>query len=124
MNTTQPYLKLPPSYNYMERRSLIRICLKRCILLSMPLICSYNNNIENVILPNIELITCLLVVEQNNELLFKNHHSHPTGSMSLPEVYATSVSNHKHGLGHGIIMVEVEAKVVVVAMVVIILGIR
>ena len=31
-----------------------------------------------------ELIACLLVAEQNNELLLKNHHSRPIGSISLP----------------------------------------
>ena len=31
-----------------------------------------------------ELIACLLVVEQNNELLLKNQQSRPIGSISLP----------------------------------------
>ena len=31
------------------------------------------------------------MVEQNNELLLKNHQSHPTKSMSFPEVNATFV---------------------------------
>ena len=30
------------------------------------------------------LIACLLVAEQNNELLLKNHQSRPTGSIPLP----------------------------------------
>ena len=33
-----------------------------------------------------ELISHLLVVEQHNELLMKNHESWPTGSMPFPEV--------------------------------------
>ncbi|KAK9698231.1 hypothetical protein RND81_08G090000 [Saponaria officinalis] len=37
-----------------------------------------------------ELISCLLVVEQNNELLMKNHESRPTGSTPLPETNVTS----------------------------------
>ncbi|KAG6486689.1 hypothetical protein ZIOFF_055268 [Zingiber officinale] len=37
-----------------------------------------------------ELISCLLVVEQNNEFLMKNHEAHPTGSAPFPEVNATS----------------------------------
>ncbi|XP_048493703.1 uncharacterized protein LOC125494156 [Beta vulgaris subsp. vulgaris] len=37
-----------------------------------------------------ELISCLLVAEQNNELLMKNHESRPTGSAPLPEANATS----------------------------------
>ncbi|XP_021757876.1 uncharacterized protein LOC110722894 [Chenopodium quinoa] len=32
-----------------------------------------------------ELISCLIVVEQNNELLIKNHESRPTGSTPFPE---------------------------------------
>ena len=48
-----------------------------------------------------ELIACLLVAEQNNELLLKNHQSRPTGSVSLPEANATSISIHKHGRGRG-----------------------
>jgi hypothetical protein len=37
-----------------------------------------------------ELISCLLVAEQNNELLMKNHRSRPTGSSPFPEANATS----------------------------------
>ncbi|XP_021741128.1 uncharacterized protein LOC110707404 [Chenopodium quinoa] len=37
-----------------------------------------------------ELISCLLVAEQNNELLMKNHGSRPTGSTPFPEANATS----------------------------------
>ncbi|XP_068304220.1 uncharacterized protein [Pyrus communis] len=38
-----------------------------------------------------QLIFVLLVVEQNNELLMKNHHSRPTGSAPFPEVNADSL---------------------------------
>ena len=38
----------------------------------------------------LELISCLLVAEQNNELLMKNHQSRPTGSEPFPEVNAIS----------------------------------
>ncbi|KAK4597752.1 hypothetical protein RGQ29_015316, partial [Quercus rubra] len=37
-----------------------------------------------------ELISCLLVVEQNNELLLRNHQSRPTGSTPFPEVNGVS----------------------------------
>ncbi|XP_050111870.1 uncharacterized protein LOC126590457 [Malus sylvestris] len=56
-----------------------------------------------------QLISVLLVVEQNNELLMKNHNSRPTGSapfvevnVASLEVNATSSSgdNHKRGCGH------------------------
>ena len=46
-----------------------------------------------------ELISCLLVVEQNNELLMKNHKSHPIGSESFPKVNA--ISSQKRGRGCG-----------------------
>ena len=37
-----------------------------------------------------ELISCLLVAEQNNELLMKNHESRPTGSTPFPEANVTT----------------------------------
>ena len=52
-----------------------------------------------------ELISCLLVAEQNNELLLKNHQSRPTGSTPFPEVNGTSYDNNRgyngRGRGHG-----------------------
>ena len=36
-----------------------------------------------------ELIACLLVAEQHNKLLLKNHQSRPTGFIPLPEANAT-----------------------------------
>lgn len=51
-----------------------------------------------------ELISCLLVAEQNNELLLKNHESRPTGSTPFPEanvVTNESVSGRGRGRGHG-----------------------
>jgi hypothetical protein len=36
-----------------------------------------------------ELISCLLVAEQNNEVLMKNHQSRPTGFSPFPEANAT-----------------------------------
>ena len=37
-----------------------------------------------------QLISCLLVAEQNNELLMKNHEARPTGSAPFPEVNVTA----------------------------------
>ncbi|KAK9677329.1 hypothetical protein RND81_11G136700 [Saponaria officinalis] len=58
-----------------------------------------------------ELISCLLVAEQNNELLMKKHESRPTGSTPLPEANVTSynekgnyrdhASNSGRGRGRG-----------------------
>ncbi|KAM2630745.1 hypothetical protein TB1_029577 [Malus domestica] len=56
-----------------------------------------------------QLISVLLVAEQNNELLMKNHNSRPTGSAPFPEVNAASLerntisshgNNYKRGRGH------------------------
>ncbi|XP_068312507.1 uncharacterized protein [Pyrus communis] len=56
-----------------------------------------------------QLISVLLVAEQNNELLVKNHQSRPTRSAPFPEVNAASLevnatssggNNHKRGRGH------------------------
>ena len=46
-----------------------------------------------------ELIACLLVVEQNNELLLKNHQSCPTESISLLEANAT-IQTNRRGRGY------------------------
>ncbi|KAL6281303.1 hypothetical protein ACE6H2_018184 [Prunus campanulata] len=55
-----------------------------------------------------ELVSCLLLAEQNNELLLKNHQSRPTVSAPLPEINAASQevnatlsrdSIHKRGRG-------------------------
>ncbi|KAK9735043.1 hypothetical protein RND81_04G179900 [Saponaria officinalis] len=61
-----------------------------------------------------QLISCLLVAEQNNELLMKNHESRPTGSTPFPEANVTlcnkrepknkdyaSSSSRGHGRGFG-----------------------
>ncbi|KAK8322277.1 hypothetical protein V6Z12_A12G156300 [Gossypium hirsutum] len=63
-----------------------------------------------------ELISCLLVAEQNNELLMKNHELRPTGSAPFPEANVSlhngqelkethhansSVRGHGHGRGRG-----------------------
>ena len=51
-----------------------------------------------------ELISCLLVAEQNNELLMKNHEARPTGSAPFPEVNAATYhpyNGQNRGRGHG-----------------------
>ncbi|XP_075475643.1 uncharacterized protein LOC142508329 [Primulina tabacum] len=64
-----------------------------------------------------ELISCLLVAEQNNELLMKNHQMRPTGftpfpeangttfpeeyEIAFPEANANSTQNHNNGRGRG-----------------------
>ena len=48
-----------------------------------------------------QLISCLLVAEQNNELLMKNHQSRPTGSEAFPEVNAISSQNYERRRGCG-----------------------
>ncbi|KAL5817578.1 hypothetical protein ACOSQ3_025956 [Xanthoceras sorbifolium] len=48
-----------------------------------------------------ELISCLLVAEQNNELLIKNYELRPTGSSTFPEVNANRYKSHGRGRGYG-----------------------
>ncbi|KAK9050256.1 hypothetical protein SSX86_030774 [Deinandra increscens subsp. villosa] len=49
-----------------------------------------------------ELISCLLVAEQNNKLLLQNHQARPVGSSPLPEANAaTSQSSRGRGGGRG-----------------------
>ena len=50
-----------------------------------------------------ELISCLLVAEQNNELLMINHESRPTGSAPapLPEVNVVMQNHYNYGRGRG-----------------------
>ncbi|XP_078150905.1 uncharacterized protein LOC144546235 [Carex rostrata] len=66
-----------------------------------------------------ELISCLLVAEQNNELLMKNHESRPTGSASFPEVNVAMHNNsgqfQGRGRGKAVAMVEAVVEVVVEA---------
>ena len=48
-----------------------------------------------------ELISCLLVAEQNNKLLMKNHQSRPTGTKPFPKVNAISSQTNGRGRRHG-----------------------
>ncbi|PIN26887.1 hypothetical protein CDL12_00351 [Handroanthus impetiginosus] len=48
-----------------------------------------------------ELISCLLVAEQNNELLMRNHEIRSTESAPFPKVNATLYNNFNRGNKHG-----------------------
>ncbi|XP_015072615.1 uncharacterized protein LOC107016762 [Solanum pennellii] len=48
-----------------------------------------------------ELISHLLVAEQNNDLLLKNHENRPTGSELLPEVNEAYAHHPRHEKGRG-----------------------
>ena len=48
-----------------------------------------------------ELISCLLVAEQNNELLLQNHQSRPTSSASILKVNVASSSGRGRSRGRG-----------------------
>ena len=48
-----------------------------------------------------QLISCLLVVEQNNELLMKNHEARPTGYAPFPEVNVTAYQPHNQNTRPG-----------------------
>ncbi|XP_074373456.1 uncharacterized protein LOC141713778 [Apium graveolens] len=47
-----------------------------------------------------DLLSTLLVAEQNHELVIKNHQSRPTGSAPLPEVNNMSFQQNVHGKGY------------------------
>ncbi|XP_074282879.1 uncharacterized protein LOC141607429 [Silene latifolia] len=47
-----------------------------------------------------EFISCLLVVEQNNELLMQNHQTHPTGSSPIPIIEANATVTESGGKRH------------------------
>ena len=47
-----------------------------------------------------ELISHLLLTEQNNDLLLKNHENRPTGSEPLPEVNEAYAHHARHEKGH------------------------
>ncbi|XP_020270895.1 uncharacterized protein LOC109846083 [Asparagus officinalis] len=68
-----------------------------------------------------ELISCLLVTEQNNELLMKNHETRPTDSAPFPEVNVTTYQHHNQTQGHGHGRGPVGADVVEVVQVVLII---
>jgi len=44
-------------------------------------------------------MSCLLMAEQNNKLLMKNHESQPMVSALFPEVNATIYNNNNYGYG-------------------------
>ncbi|XP_022036585.1 uncharacterized protein LOC110938888 [Helianthus annuus] len=50
-----------------------------------------------------DLISCLLVAEQNNELLMKNHETCPVGTTPFPEVNVATYNDQSgsHGRGRG-----------------------
>ncbi|XP_049358893.1 uncharacterized protein LOC125823579 [Solanum verrucosum] len=54
-----------------------------------------------------ELISCLLVAEQHNDLLMKNHEARPTGSAPLPEAHGVEAHGQseirQNNRGHNIV---------------------
>ena len=44
-----------------------------------------------------ELITCLLIAKQHNEVLMKNHQSYPIGAKVFPEANATTSNDSSRG---------------------------
>ena len=47
------------------------------------------------------MISSILLSERNNELLMKNHQSHPTGFSLFPEVNAISSNHNSRGSKRG-----------------------
>ena len=64
---------------------------------------SYNNTIENKVLFFLKLISYVLVAEQNNEFLMKNHKSRPNGSTPFSKVNAARYNKNNNECGgvHG-----------------------
>jgi len=58
------------------------------------------------------------VAKQNNELLMKNHKSHPTSSTPFVEANETSFhgnkGNHGCGCGHGRKIIEVKGNILII----------
>ncbi|KAJ0432107.1 putative transcription factor interactor and regulator CCHC(Zn) family [Helianthus annuus] len=48
-----------------------------------------------------ELISCLLVAEQNNELLMKNHETRPVGATPIPEANVATYNGQSESYGRG-----------------------
>ncbi|KAJ0454673.1 hypothetical protein HanIR_Chr15g0742771 [Helianthus annuus] len=48
-----------------------------------------------------ELISCLLVAEQNNELLMKNHETRPIGATPIPEADVATYDGQSESYGRG-----------------------
>ncbi|XP_022007633.2 uncharacterized protein LOC110906875 [Helianthus annuus] len=48
-----------------------------------------------------ELISCLLVAEQNNELLMKNHETRPVGATPIPEANVATYNGQSESYTHG-----------------------
>nr|GEY14077.1 uncharacterized protein [Tanacetum cinerariifolium] len=48
-----------------------------------------------------DLISCLLVAEQNKELLMKNHETRATGTASFLEANVATFNNQNGGHGRG-----------------------
>lgn len=47
-----------------------------------------------------DLISCLLVAEENNQLLMRNHESRPCGSVPVPEAHVATGFTHGDGRGY------------------------
>ncbi|KAK2418163.1 hypothetical protein QL285_040386 [Trifolium repens] len=61
-----------------------------------------------------DLVAALLVAEQNNELLIKNHQLRPTGTIVYPEINATTFNQ---GRGDIITLKDVAVILILVVMV-------
>ncbi|XP_021820567.1 uncharacterized protein LOC110762270 [Prunus avium] len=112
--------KTVSEYNYAMHRitSLMKLCgesISKKDMLEKTLSTSHASNVlpqqqyrHSGFTKYSELVSCLLLAEQNNELLLKNHQSRPTNSASLPEintasreVNATSSRGSIHRRGRG-----------------------
>ncbi|XP_059294565.1 uncharacterized protein LOC132047554 [Lycium ferocissimum] len=65
-------------------------------------VCSYKEEYREMRFKKYsELISHILVAEQHNELLMKNHESRPTGTAPFPEVNEANFRHSRRGRGRG-----------------------
>ncbi|XP_026397056.1 uncharacterized protein LOC113291775 [Papaver somniferum] len=57
------------------------------------------HNRERKLMEYSEIISCLLIAKQNNDLLLRNHEARPVGSAAVPEAHATT--SFGRGNNHG-----------------------
>ncbi|XP_059311216.1 uncharacterized protein LOC132062709 [Lycium ferocissimum] len=81
---------------------MILISRKRRSPLFMPRMCSVKEEYrEKGFTKHCDLIAHLLVAEQNNDLLMKNHENRPTGAAPFPEVNEVYAHYSRRGKGRG-----------------------
>ncbi|WP_284190130.1 hypothetical protein, partial [Zoogloea oryzae] len=82
-------------YQFVEKKLLTLIFWKRLSTFHASSVCLQQQYRERHFAKYSQLISCLLVAEKNNELLMKNHESHPSGSTPVPEAHSTNFQGRR-----------------------------